>query len=123
MTCTLLAMLIVYHFSTNDKPFNTNILSKIALLNFCIGIIKIIIYFHYGEEVSNSFKRLKNKLEEFCSTNQLSNDEWKHWVDIKDMESQFDLTIFKVLKLRRDYLIAIGAFVLQYSVILIQTND
>jgi hypothetical protein len=38
------------------------------------------------------------------------------------LEKQFDLSIFKVLKLRRANLLAIGAFVLQYSVILIQTN-
>jgi uncharacterized protein YqcC (DUF446 family) len=53
---------------------------------------------------------------------QLSNEEWMQWIAIKEMETQFDLSIFKVFRLRRANLLAIGAFVLQYSVILIQTN-
>jgi hypothetical protein len=53
---------------------------------------------------------------------QLSNEEWKQWIAIKELGKQFDLSIFKVLKLRRANLLAIGAFLLQYLVILIQTN-
>jgi len=53
---------------------------------------------------------------------QLSNEEWKQWIAIEKLEKQFDLSVFNVLKLRRANLLAIGAFVLQYSVILIQTN-
>jgi hypothetical protein len=60
---TILAMLAICHFSTKDKPFNLNFFQTLSLLNFCFGFIKIFVYFHYGEEVSNSFKRLKNKLE------------------------------------------------------------
>jgi hypothetical protein len=53
---------------------------------------------------------------------QLSNEEWKQWIAIKQLEKQFDLSIFEVLKLRRANLLAIGAFLLQYLVLLIQTN-
>jgi hypothetical protein len=53
---------------------------------------------------------------------QLSNEEWKQWIAIKEYEKQFDLSVFKVLKLKRAYLLSIGALLLQYSVILIQTN-
>jgi hypothetical protein len=53
---------------------------------------------------------------------QLSNEEWKQWIAIKEMEKQFNLSVFKVLKLRRVKLLAIGIFLLQYLVILIQTN-
>jgi hypothetical protein len=61
-------------------------------------------------------------LEEISSMIQLSNEEWKQWIAIKELEKQFDLSVFKVLKLRRANLLAIGAFLLQYLVILIQTN-
>jgi hypothetical protein len=61
-------------------------------------------------------------LEEIDSMTQLSNEEWKRWIAIKQLEKQFDLSVFKVLKLRRASLLSIGAFLLQYSVILIQTN-
>ena len=88
----------------------------------CLGLIKLLIYFHFGEEISLAYTKLKNKLEEICSIIQLSNEEWKRWIAIKELETKFDLSILKVLRLRRVNLFAIGAFLLQYIVILIQTN-
>jgi hypothetical protein len=79
-----------------------------------VGFIKLLIYFHFGEEISSAYTQLKNNLEEICSIIQLSNEEWKQWIAIKELEKQFDLSVFKALKLRRANLLAIGAFLLQY---------
>ncbi len=122
MTCSLLTMQCACILSIGDYSWNINFIQIISFLNFWVGFIKLLIYFHFGEEISSAYTQLKNKLEEICSMIQLSNEEWKQWIAIKELEKQFDLSIFKVLKLRRANFLAIGAFLLQYLVILIQTN-
>jgi hypothetical protein len=122
MTSSLLTMTGVCVQSIRDHSLNNNPIQMMTFLNFCFGFIKLLIYFHFGEQISSAFTQLTNKLEEYCSTTQLSNEEWKQWIAIKELEKQFDLSVFKVLRLRRADLLAVGAFVLQYSVILIQTN-
>ncbi len=122
MTCSLLTMRGVCILSIGDYSWNINLILIISFLNLCFGFIKLLIYFHFGEEISSAYTQLKNKLEEICSMIQLSNEEWKQWIAIKELEKKFDLSIFKVLKLRRANLLNIGAFALQYIVILIQTN-
>jgi hypothetical protein len=122
MTSSLTTMTGVCVLSIRDHSLNINIIQIISSVSFCIGFIKLLLYFHFGEQISNAYTQLKDKLEEICSMIQLSNEEWKQWIAIKELEKQFDLSIFKVLKLRRAYLLVIGNFVLQYSVILIQTN-
>jgi hypothetical protein len=122
ITSSLLTMTGVYILSTRDHSWNINFIQIIAFLNFSVGFIKLLIYFHFGEEISSAYTQLKNNLEEISSIIQLSNEEWKQWIAIKEMEKQFNLSIFKVLKLRRVKLLAIGIFLLQYLVILIQTN-
>ncbi len=122
MTSSLTTMTGVCVLSIRDHSLNINIIQIISFISFCIGFIKLLLYFHFGEQISNAYTQLKDKLEEICSMIQLSNEEWKQWIAIKELEKQFDLSIFKVLKLRRANLLSIGAFVLQYSVILIQTN-
>jgi hypothetical protein len=122
MTSSLQTMSSVCNLSIRGLTFNLNFFQIISFINFWIGFIKLLIYFHFGEEISSAYTQLKNKLEEICSLIQLSNEEWKRWIAIKELEKQFDLSIFKVLKLRRANLLSIGAFLLQYSVILIQTN-
>jgi hypothetical protein len=102
--------------------WNINFIEIMSFINICIGFIKLLIYFHFGEQISSAYTQLENKLEEICLMIQLSNEEWKQWIAINKLEKQFDLSIFKVLKLRRANLLAIGAFLLQYLVILIQTN-
>ncbi len=122
ITSSLLTMRGVFILSTRDHSWNINFIQIISFINFWVGFIKLLIYFHFGEEISSAYTQLKNNLEEICSMIQLSNEEWKQWIAIKELEKQFDLSIFKVLKLRRANLLAIGAFLLQYLVILIQTN-
>jgi len=87
-----------------------------------ISITKIIIYFHFGEKIPKSFSQLTSSLEILSLTTQLSNDEWKQWIAIKHMREDFNFTIFGVLKLERKTALTIGSFILQYVVILIQTN-
>jgi hypothetical protein len=122
ITSSLLTITGVYILSTRDHSWNINFIQIISFIYFCVGFIKLLIYFHFGEEISSAYTQLKNNLEKICSIIQLSNEEWKQWITIKEMEKQFNLSIFKVLKLRRANLLAIGAFLLQYLVILIQTN-
>ncbi len=122
ITSSLLTMRGVFILSTRDHSWNINFIQIISFINFWVGFIKLLIYFHFGEEISSAYTQLKNNLEEICSMIKLSNEEWKQWIAIKELEKQFDLSIFKVLKLRRANLLAIGAFLLQYLVILIQTN-
>ena len=122
MVSCLLTMSSVCLLSIRHLSLNLNFVQIISFVNFSIGFIKLLIYFHFGEEMSSAYNQLKNKLEEICSMIQLTNEEWKRWIAIKEMETQFNLSVFKVLKLRRVNLLSIGAFVLQYSVILIQTN-
>jgi len=122
MTSSLTTMTGVCVLSIRDHSLNINLIQIISFINFWAGFIKLLIYFHFGEQISSAYNQLTNKLEEICSMIQLSNEEWKQWISIKELEKQFDLSIFKVLKLRRANLLVIGAFVLQYSVILIQTN-
>ncbi len=122
ITSSLTVMTCVCVLSIRDHMWNINFIEIMSFINICIGFIKLLIYFHFGEEISSAYTQLENKLEEICSMIQLSNEEWKQWIAIKKLEKQFDLSIFKVLKLRRANLLAIGAFLLQYLVILIQTN-
>ncbi len=122
MTSSLTTMTGFCILSIRDHWLNINFIQIISFFNFCFGCIKLLIYFHFGEQISSAYTQLKNKLEEICSMIQLSNEEWKQWIEIKELEKQFDLSIFKVLKLRRANLLGIGAFLLQYLVILIQTN-
>jgi hypothetical protein len=121
-TSSLTTITGVCILSIRDNSLNISFLQIISFLNFCFGFIKLLIYFHFGEEISSAYTQLKNNLEEICSMIQLSNEEWKQWIAIKQLEKQFDLSIYKVLKLRRANLLGIGAFLLQYLVILIQTN-
>jgi len=122
MTSSLSTMTGVCVPSIGDYSQNIISIQVISYLHFWFGFIKLLIYFHFGEQISSAYNQLTNKLEEICSMIQLSNEEWKQWIAIKELEKQFDLSVFKVLKLRRVYLFVIGNFVLQYSVILIQTN-
>ena len=82
----------------------------------------MIIYFQFGEKIWLSFNELKSKLENYTLCKTLSNDDWKQWIAIKDMENQFNFSVMNVLKLRRKTALTIGSFILQYTVILIQTN-
>ncbi len=122
ITSSLTAMTGVCILSIRDHSLNINLIQITSFINFCFGFIKLLIYFHFGEQISSAYTQLTNKLEEICSMIELSNEEWKQWIAIKQLEKQFDLSIFKVLKLRRANLLAIGAFLLQYLVLLIQTN-
>ncbi len=122
ITSSLNTMTGVCILSIRDHSWNINSIQIISFIHFCFGFINLLIYFHFGEQISSAYTQLTNKLEEICSMIELSNEEWKQWIAIKELEKKFDLSLFKVLQLRRANLLAIGAFVLQYSVILIQTN-
>jgi hypothetical protein len=91
-------------------------------IDFFISLVKIFIYFHFGEKIPNSFSQLKYVLEESSLKTNFSNDDWKQWVAIRSMKSEFNFTIYSFLKLKRETAITVCSFILQYAVILIQTN-
>jgi hypothetical protein len=91
-------------------------------VNLFVSSVKIFIYFHFGEKIPNSFSQLKYVLEELSLKTNFSNDDWKQWVAIKSMKSEFNFTIYSFLRLKRETAITICSFILQYAVILIQTN-
>ena len=79
-------------------------------------------YFHFGEMIPNSFNRMKDLLEELFLTNMSSIEEWKQWIAIQKMEKQFNFSIMKLFKMKRKTTVIFGSFILQYVVILLQTN-
>ncbi len=86
------------------------------------SIIRIIIYCYFGESITNRFKSLVKKVEVMSLSNTLSNDDWNQLNTIRNMNKQFTVDIFGLFRLRTTTTLAIGAFVLNYSVLLIQTD-
>ncbi len=75
------------------------------------------------KKIPKSFSQLKNILEELSLKTNFSNDDCKEWIAIKAMEKDFNFTLYNILKLKRKTAITVCSFILQYSVILIQTNS
>ena len=115
---TLLVMSYTCYLVTQ----NPNQMSAGMSLNLFISIVKLIIYFHFGENIFKSFNQLKKKLEELTLSKTLTNDDWKQLISIKDMKSQFTFSVMYTFKLRSETSITLGSFILQYAVILIQTS-
>jgi hypothetical protein len=119
-TLTLMARICV--FAAVTKVFNSLVITYFFTIDLFVSLVKIFIYFHFGEKIPNSFSQLKYVLEELSLKTNFSNDDWKQWVAIKSMKSEFNFTIYSFLKLKRETAITICSFILQYAVILIQTN-
>ncbi len=122
MANTLTLMAGICLFATATKVFDSFLIAYFFVVNFFVSLVKIFIYFHFGEKIPNSFSQLKYVLEELSLKTNFSNDDWKQWVAIKSMKSEFNFTIYSFLKLKRETAITICSFILQYAVILIQTN-
>jgi hypothetical protein len=117
---TLMAGICV--FATARKVFDSFLVTYFFAIGLYVSLVKILIYFHFGEKIPNSFSQLKYVLEELSLKTNFSNDEWKQWVAIKSMKSEFNFTIYSFLKLKRETAITVCSFILQYAVILIKTN-
>jgi hypothetical protein len=122
MTNTLTLMASICVFATTKKVFDSFLMACIFAVDFFVSLVKIFIYFHFGEKIPNSFSQLKYVLEELSLKTNFSNDDWKQWVAIKSMKSEFNFTIYSFLKLKRETAITVCSFILQYAVILIQTD-
>jgi hypothetical protein len=116
-------MAVICVFATATKVFDSFLMTYFFAIDFFISSVKIFIYFHFGEKIPKSFSQLKNILEELSLKTNFSNDEWKQWIAIKTMEKDFNFTLYNILKLKRKTAITVCSFILQYSVILIQTNS
>jgi hypothetical protein len=92
------------------------------IISSAASIIRIVIYCHFGESITNRFKSLFKKVEVLSLSNTLSNDDWNQLNTIRNMNKQFTADIFGLFRLRTTTTLAIGAFVLNYSVSLIQTD-
>ncbi len=67
ITSSFLTIRGVFILSIRDNSWDINFTQIIAFLNFFVGFIKLLIYFHFGEEISSAYTQLKNNLEEICS--------------------------------------------------------
>jgi enolase len=92
------------------------------IISSAASIIRIIIYCYFGESITKQFKSLVKKVEVMSLSNTLSNDDWNQLNTIRNMNKQFTVDIFGLFLLRTTTTLAIGAFVLNYSVLLIQTD-
>jgi hypothetical protein len=64
------------------------------IVSSAASIIRIIIYCHFGESISNRFKSLVKKVEVLSLSNTLSNDDWNQLNTIRNMNKQFTVDIF-----------------------------
>ncbi len=92
------------------------------IISSAASIIRIIIYCHFGESITKQIKSLVKRVEVMSLSNTLSNDDWNQLNTIRNMNKQFTVDIFGLFRLRTTTTLAIGAFVLNYSVLLIQTD-
>ncbi len=92
------------------------------IISSAASIIRIIIYCYFGESITKQFKSLVKKVEVMSLSNTLSNDDWNQLNTIRNMNKQFTVNIFGLFRLRTTATLAIGAFILNYSVLLIQTD-
>ncbi len=122
MANTLTLMAVICVFATATKVFDSFLMTYFFAVDFFISSVKIFIYFHFGEKIPNSFSQLKYVLEELSLKTNFSNDDWKQWVAIKSLKSEFNFTIYSFFELKRETAITVCSFILQYVVILIQTN-
>jgi hypothetical protein len=109
-------------FTTTTKVFDPFLMTYSFVFSLYLSVIRIFVYFHFGEKIPKSFTQLKNILEELSLKTNFSNDDWKQWIAIKAMEKEFNFTLFNILKLKRKTAITVCSFILQFAVILIQTN-
>ena len=112
----------IWILATEQKVTESGLVLYFYLSTSTVAFVKLFIYFHFGEKIPNSFNELKNTLNELSLTNHLSNDDWKQWIAIKEMKPEFYFTILNILQLKRETAITVALFILQYVVILIQTN-
>jgi len=116
------AMSSICTLASGNKQTVHFVMQFIYAMSFCSATIKLLIYFQFGENIPNAFRQLKNSLEELYLTNGLSSDDWKQWITIKEMEIQFNFSVMDLFKIRRATVLIIASFILQYAIILIQTN-
>jgi hypothetical protein len=123
MTNTMIIMAGICFFATATKFFDSFIMTFFFAVNLCFAILKNFLYFNFGEQIPKSFSQLKNILEELSLKTNFSNDDYKELIAIKAMEKDFNFTLYNILKLKRKTAITVCSFILQYAVILIQTNS
>jgi hypothetical protein len=123
MTNTMIIMAGICVFATATKVFDSFIMTYFFAITLYFAILKNFVYFHFGEKIPKSFSQLKNILEELSLKTKFSSDDYKEWIAIKAMEKDFNFTLYNILKLKRKTALTVCSFILQYSVILIQTNS
>ncbi len=113
-----------YNSSTCVLAIQTtiNMSSFELIITSAVSIIRIIIYCYFGESITKRFKSLVKKVEVMSLSNTLSYDDWNQLNTIRNMNKQFTFDIFGLFRLRTTTTLAIGAFALHYSVLLIQTD-
>ncbi len=118
---TMLCMSNICNLVTNHSQ-TTGFIRYISAVNIFGSVVKLFIYFYFGEKIPKSFNHLKKKLEALVFSRSLSTDDWRQWIAIKEMKKQFHFSVMKSFKMRRETALTIALFILQYAVILIQTS-
>jgi len=90
--------------------------------SFTVGSVKLILYCYFGEMISNSFKKLIDKLDKNNLNNEFNEEDRMYLSSIKELKPQLNFNVFG-FELKRRTLLAITAFILQYAVIFIQTDS
>jgi len=67
---------------------------------------------------------MKKKLEKFTISENISNHDWKQWIAIKDMSQQnvFKFSVMNLFEMQQKTGLIVFSIIIQYAVILIQTN-
>ncbi len=122
LTVTANSIIIIAGACVLSIQTTINMSSFELIISSAASIIRIIIYCYFGESITKQFKSLVKKVEVMSLSNTLSNDDWNQLNTIRNMNKQFTVDIFGLFLLRTTTTLAIGAFVLNYSVLLIQTD-
>ncbi len=123
LTVTANSMIIIGGACVLAIQTTINMSSFELIISSAASIIRIVIYCYFGESITKQFKSLVKKVEVMSLSNKLSNDDWNQLNTIRNMNKQFTVDIFGSFRLRTTTTLAIGAFVLNYSVLLIQTDQ
>jgi hypothetical protein len=108
--------------SINSNVFQSVYAIFSLTISFTVGSVKLILYCYFGEMISNNFKKLIDKLDKNSLKREFSQEESMHFTAIKELEQKLTFKVYG-FKLKRGTLLTIIAFILQYAVILIQTDS
>jgi len=121
---SMLGMSNICYLVTQYQKNTSSAIRFISAINLMTCFVKLIIYFYFGEKISSAFNQMKKKLEKFTISENISNHDWKQWIAIKDMSQQnvFKFSVMNLFEMQQKTGLIVFSIIIQYAVILIQTN-